>query len=99
MALARDPLPESAFQPRRVADRDDDGSGRFSVMMVIFVALLAAAFVCATLKAGVQNEPAQQPESFDKLCAMTSTAPQKLRGQVPRVPTHEGFFVVRSVVQ
>jgi hypothetical protein len=63
MALARDPLPESAFQPRRVADRDDDGSGRFSVMMVIFVALLAAAFVCATLKAGVQNEPAQQPES------------------------------------
>jgi hypothetical protein len=63
MALARDPLPESAFQPRRVPDRDDDGSGRFSVMMVIFVALLAAAFVCATLKAGVQNEPAQQPES------------------------------------
>ena len=62
MALARDPLPEDLpFQPRQVADRDDDGSGRFSVMMVIFVALLAAAFVCATLKAGVQNEPAQQP--------------------------------------
>jgi hypothetical protein len=62
MALARDPLPESAFHPRRVPDRDDDGSGRLSVMMVIFVALLAAAFVCATLNAGVQNEPATQTE-------------------------------------
>ncbi|MGZ5165769.1 MAG: hypothetical protein ACXWCQ_35185 [Burkholderiales bacterium] len=62
MALARDPLPESAFQPRRVPDRDDDGSGRLSVTIVIFVALLAAAFVCATLKAGVQNDPATQTE-------------------------------------
>jgi hypothetical protein len=63
MALARDPLPESTFQPRRVPDQDDDGSGRFSVMMVVFVALLAAAFVCVTLKAGVQNEPTTQTES------------------------------------
>jgi hypothetical protein len=31
-------------------------------MMVVFVALLAAAFVCVTLKAGVQNEPAKQTE-------------------------------------
>jgi hypothetical protein len=62
MALARDRLPESAFQPRRVPDSDDDGGGRFSVMMVIFVALLAAGFVCATLNAGVQNEPATQTE-------------------------------------
>jgi hypothetical protein len=62
MALARDPLPESAFQPRRVPNQDDDGSGRSSVMMVVFVALLAAAFVCATLNAGVQNEPATQTE-------------------------------------
>jgi hypothetical protein len=31
-------------------------------MMVVFVALLAAAFVCATLKAGMQNEPATQAE-------------------------------------
>ena len=55
-------------------------------MMVVFVALLAAAFVCATLKAGVQNEPATTSRAgFDKLCAMTSTAPQKPRGQVPRL--------------
>jgi hypothetical protein len=31
-------------------------------MMVIFVALLAATFVYATLNAGVQNEPATQTE-------------------------------------
>jgi hypothetical protein len=31
-------------------------------MMVVFAALLAAAFVCATLKAGVQNDPATQTE-------------------------------------
>jgi hypothetical protein len=76
MALARDPLPKSAFQPRRVPDRDDDGSGRFSVMTVTFVALLAAAFIYATYNAAPERSRVTDSACLNQNCAMNNVEPR-----------------------